>query len=45
MLIDPKMVEFTMYTGLPHLISPPVTDPKRAALTLKKLVVEMEKAL
>ncbi|MDF9841924.1 MULTISPECIES: FtsK/SpoIIIE domain-containing protein [unclassified Paenibacillus] len=43
LLIDPKMVEFTMYTGLPHLISPPVTDPKRAALTLKKLVVEMEK--
>ncbi len=43
LLIDPKMVEFTMYTGLPHLISPPVTDPKRAALTLRKLVVEMEK--
>ncbi|MNC08941.1 DNA translocase SpoIIIE [compost metagenome] len=42
LLIDPKMVEFTMYNGLPHLISPPVTDPKRAALTLKKLVVEME---
>ncbi|ASA20277.1 FtsK/SpoIIIE domain-containing protein [Paenibacillus donghaensis] len=42
LLIDPKMVEFTMYTGLPHLISPPVTDPKRASLMLKKLVVEME---
>lgn len=42
LLIDPKMVEFTMYTGLPHLISPPVTDPKRAAMTLRKLIVEME---
>ena len=43
LLIDPKMVEFVMYTGLPHLISPPVTAPSRAPLALKKLVVEMEK--
>ncbi|WP_171718313.1 FtsK/SpoIIIE domain-containing protein [Paenibacillus phytohabitans] len=43
LLIDPKMVELMMYTGLPHLISPPVTDPMRVSLALKKIVVEMEK--
>ncbi|MGG4108818.1 FtsK/SpoIIIE domain-containing protein [Paenibacillus lautus] len=43
LLIDPKMVEFHMYNGMPHLISPPVTDPKRASSALRKLVVEMEK--
>ncbi|MEC0167378.1 FtsK/SpoIIIE domain-containing protein [Paenibacillus graminis] len=43
LLIDPKMVEFTIYAGLPHLITPPVADPKRAALALRKMVVEMEK--
>lgn len=43
LLIDPKMVEFQMYNGMPHLISPPVTDPKRASIALRRLVIEMEK--
>ncbi|MDF2535406.1 MAG: translocase FtsK [Bacillales bacterium] len=43
MMIDPKMVELNMYNGIPHLLTPVVTDPKRAALALKKVVVEMER--
>ncbi|MGG3278949.1 FtsK/SpoIIIE domain-containing protein [Paenibacillus solani] len=42
LLIDPKMVEFHMYNGMPHLMCPPVIDPKRASIALGKLVVEME---
>lgn len=41
--IDPKMVELTNYNGLPHLMTPVVTDPKRAAAILKWMTVEMEK--
>ncbi|WP_055108403.1 FtsK/SpoIIIE family DNA translocase [Paenibacillus ihumii] len=43
MMVDPKMVELNVYNGIPHLLAPVVTDPKRASLALKKIVVEMEK--
>ncbi|MBB6735487.1 DNA translocase FtsK [Cohnella zeiphila] len=43
LMIDPKMVELNVYNGIPHLLAPVVTDPRRAALALKKVVVEMEK--
>lgn len=43
LMIDPKMVELNVYNGIPHLLAPVVTDPKRASLALKKIVVEMEK--
>jgi S-DNA-T family DNA segregation ATPase FtsK/SpoIIIE len=43
LMIDPKKVELNVYNGIPHLLAPVVTDPKRASLALKKVVVEMEK--
>lgn len=43
LMIDPKMVELNMYNGIPHLLAPVVTDPRRASLALKKVVLEMEK--
>lgn len=43
MMVDPKMVELNVYNGIPHLLTPVVTDPRRASLALKKIVVEMEK--
>ncbi|MEC0231505.1 DNA translocase FtsK [Paenibacillus alba] len=43
LMIDPKMVELNVYNGIPHLLAPVVTDPRRASLALKKVVVEMEK--
>ena len=43
LLIDPKMVELNVYNGIPHLLAPVVTDPRRASLALKKIVAEMEK--
>lgn len=43
MLIDPKKVEFVPYSGIPHLIVPVVTDPKKAAGALNWAVEEMER--
>ncbi|MGN1400386.1 MAG: DNA translocase FtsK [Bacillus sp. (in: firmicutes)] len=43
MMIDPKMVELNMYNGIPHLLAPVVTDAKKAAQALKKVVNEMER--
>src|SRR5690625_2351856 len=42
MMIDPKMVELTQYNGIPHLISPVITDAKAATIALKWAVEEME---
>jgi S-DNA-T family DNA segregation ATPase FtsK/SpoIIIE len=42
LIIDPKMVELATYNGIPHLISPVVTDPKKAATSLRWAVKEME---
>ena len=42
-LVDPKKVEFSMYEGVPHLLSPVVTDPKKASIALKNIVLEMER--
>jgi len=43
MMIDPKMVELNMYNGIPHLLAPVVTDPRKASQALKKIVSEMER--
>ncbi|WP_164553326.1 FtsK/SpoIIIE family DNA translocase [Brevibacillus marinus] len=43
MMIDPKMVELNVYNGIPHLLAPVVTDPRRASVALKKVVAEMER--
>ena len=43
LLIDPKVVELAHYNGIPHLLSPVVTDPKKAANALSWAVVEMNK--
>ncbi len=41
-MIDPKMLELSVYDGIPHLLSPVVTDPKKAVVALKWTVKEME---
>ena len=42
LMIDPKMLELSMYNGIPHLLSPVVTDPHKAAAALNWVVSEME---
>lgn len=43
LMIDPKKVELSVYNGIPHLLSPVVSDPKKAARALGKVVAEMER--
>ena len=43
LMIDPKKVELSVYNGIPHLLSPVVSDPKKAARALAKVVAEMER--
>ena len=42
-MVDPKKVELSMYNGIPHLLAPVVTDPKKASVALKNIVAEMER--
>ena len=43
MLVDPKKVELSNYNGIPHLLCPVVSDPKKANVALQKIVAEMER--
>ncbi|NLI28441.1 MAG: DUF87 domain-containing protein, partial [Nitrospiraceae bacterium] len=43
LMIDPKLLELSVYGDIPHLISPVITDPKGASEALKKMVFEMER--
>lgn len=42
MMVDPKVVELSIYNGIPHLLTPVVSDPRKAARSLQKVVDEME---
>ncbi len=43
MMIDPKMLEFSIYNDIPHLLTPVITDPKKAVNALSNMVAEMER--
>jgi len=43
LMIDPKLLELSIYEGIPHLISPVITSPKEATLALQKMVMEMDR--
>ncbi len=43
LMIDPKMLEFSIYNDIPHLLTPVITQPKQAIIALANMVVEMEK--
>lgn len=43
MMIDPKMLEFSIYNDIPHLLTPVITDPKKAIVALSNMVAEMER--
>ncbi len=43
LMIDPKLLELSMYEDIPHLISPVITNPRKAAEALRKMVIEMER--
>ena len=42
-MVDPKVVELSVYNGIPHLMCPVVTDPKKASVVMQKMVSEMER--
>ncbi|MBK1973484.1 cell division protein FtsK [Campylobacter sp. TTU-622] len=43
LMIDPKMLEFSIYNEIPHLLTPVITDPKKAIIALSNMVAEMER--
>lgn len=43
MMVDPKMLEFSIYNDIPHLLTPVITDPKKAVNALSNMVAEMER--
>lgn len=43
MMIDPKMLEFSIYNDIPHLLTPVITEPKKAIIALSNMVAEMER--